>query len=168
MVPIFHAFLDDDGHLISVNGAYYLSLLQNTVCPKQRYLTRRFSLWLMQDSAAIHCRNAVLAFFNEKVRGQVLNRRSENPWPAHRPDLNPLDFHFWVVAQNQVFMEKHNSTHQCVKSFAQGCSQQTISRVGKNVLQRATLCLEVVIFSTFCRTPVVVSLDFSLLNVQNT
>ena len=31
MVSIFHAFLDDNGHLTSVNGVRYLSLLQNTV-----------------------------------------------------------------------------------------------------------------------------------------
>ena len=31
MVPIFHAFLDDNGHLTSVNSARYLSLLQSTV-----------------------------------------------------------------------------------------------------------------------------------------
>ena len=31
MVPIYHAFLDDNGYSISVNGARYLSRLQNTV-----------------------------------------------------------------------------------------------------------------------------------------
>ena len=31
MITIFHAFLDENGHLTSMNGARYLGLLQNTV-----------------------------------------------------------------------------------------------------------------------------------------
>lgn len=145
MVPIFHAFLDDDGQLTSVNGASYLSLLQNTVWPKLRYAATRSSLWWMQDGAPPHCTNSVLAFLNEKFRGRVISRRTANPWPAHSPDLNPLDFHFWAAAQNQVFKEKPDSIDslvQCVKSFAEGYSKETIRRVSKNVLKRVTLCLE--------------------------
>ena len=44
-----------------------------------------------------------------------------------------------------IFKEKPNSIDslvQCVKSFAEGYSQETISRVSKNVLKHATLCLE--------------------------
>ena len=33
MVPIVHAFLDDGGHLSSVNGVSYLRLLQDIICP---------------------------------------------------------------------------------------------------------------------------------------
>ena len=64
-----------------------------------------------------------------------------------------------------IFEEKTNSIDslvQCVKSFAEGYSQETISRVSKNVIKSATLCLKAAgkIFSTFYRTPVVV--PFSL------
>ena len=145
MVPICHAFLDDDGHLTPVNGDCYLSLLQNTVWPKLRYTATRSSLWWMQDGAPPHCTNAVLAFLNEKFRGRVISRRTANPWPAHSPDLNPLDFHFWAAAQNQVFKEKPDSMDslvQCVTSFAEGYCKETIRRVSRNVLKRATLCLE--------------------------
>ena len=105
-VPICHAFLDDDGHLTPVNGECYLSLLQNTVWPKLRYTATRSSLWWMQDGAPPHCTNSVLAFLNEKFQGRVISRRTANPWPAHSPDLNPLDFHFRAAAQNQVFQRK--------------------------------------------------------------
>ena len=55
-------------------------------------------------------------------------------------------------------------THWCNvwKVSPKGYSQQTISRVSKNVLKCATLCLKagVAIFSNFCRTPLVVPLCF--------
>ena len=60
----------------------------------------------------------------------------------------------------RISKEKPNSIDslmQFVKSFAGGNSQETISIVSKNVLKRATFCLEVNIFSNFCRTPVVVT-----------
>ena len=46
------------------------------------------------------------------------------------------------------------------KFSPKGYSHQTISRVSRNVLKCATLCLEVTIFSIFCRTPVDVPLCF--------
>ena len=63
-----------------------------------------------------------------------------------------------------IFKEKPNSINslvQSVKIFAEGYSQETNSRVSKNVLKRATLWRpEVKILSTFCRIPVVVPLCF--------
>ena len=44
-----------------------------------------------------------------------------------------------------IFKEKLNSIDslvQCVKIFVEGCSQETIRRVSKNVLERTTLCLK--------------------------
>ena len=64
--------------------------------------------------------------------------------PAHSPDLNPLDFNFWAAAQTRIHMEKPNSIEsliQCVQTFAEGYSQETIKNVCKNVLKRASLCL---------------------------
>ena len=64
-----------------------------------------------------------------------------------------------------IFKKKPNSIDslvQYVESFAERYSHDTIRRVGKNFLKRATLCLEaeVAIFSIFCRTPIVVPLSF--------
>ena len=44
MVPIVHAFLDDDGHLSSANGVSYLRLLQNIIWPRRRHSATRSSL----------------------------------------------------------------------------------------------------------------------------
>ena len=145
MVPIVHAFLDDDGHLLSVNRVSYLRLLQDIIWPRLRHSATRSQLWWMQDGAPPHCTNESLEFLNEKFRGRVISRRTQNPWPAHSPDLNPLDFHFWAAAQSQVYKEKPDSMEsliQCVQTFAEGYTQETIKNVCKNVLKRASLCLE--------------------------
>ena len=68
MVPIFHVFLDASGHFTSMNGARYLSLLQNTVWSKLWYAATRSFLCWMQDCTPTQCINAVLAFLNEKFR----------------------------------------------------------------------------------------------------
>ena len=65
-------------------------------------------------------------------------------WPAHSPDLNPLDFHFWAAAQNEVYHQKPESIESLidvVKWFATSYNQETIRRVSENVLKRARLCL---------------------------
>ena len=145
MAPLFHAFIDEDGQLISVNGDCYLNLLQNKVWPRLRHTATRSSLWWMQDGAPPHCTNAAITFLNKKFQGRVISRRTANPWPAHSPDLNPLDFHFWAAAQNHVFKVKPasiDSLVECVKSFTEGYSQETIIKTSKNVLKRARLCLE--------------------------
>ncbi|QQP49097.1 Uncharacterized protein FKW44_009626 [Caligus rogercresseyi] len=46
----------------------------------------------MQDGAPQRLHNAALEFLNKKFRGRVISRRTENPWPAHSPDLSPWSF----------------------------------------------------------------------------
>ena len=141
MVPIVHAFLEDDGHLSSVNDVSYLRLLQDIIWPRPSDTVTLSSLWRVQDGAPPHCTNAALEFLNEMFRGRVISRKTENSWPDHSPDLNPLNSNFWAAAQTRVYMEKLDSIKsltQCVQTFA-GYSQETIKNVCKNVLKRASL-----------------------------
>ena len=53
-------------------------------------------------------------------------------------DMNPLDLHFWAVAQSQVYNEEPesiNSFVHCVKTFTEGYSQETTRKVCTNVLK---------------------------------
>lgn len=103
LVSIFYAFLDDGSYLISVNSVCYLSRLHKTFNPRLRDAATRSSLWWMQDGVSPHCTNAAIGFLNAKFHGRVISRRTANPWPSHNPDLNPVDFHFWDAARNQIF-----------------------------------------------------------------
>ncbi|QQP51502.1 Uncharacterized protein FKW44_012886 [Caligus rogercresseyi] len=62
MVPIVHAFLEDDGQLSSVNSDSYLRLLQDIIWPRLCHSATRSLLWWMQDGAPPYCTNAALKF----------------------------------------------------------------------------------------------------------
>jgi len=144
-VPIVHAFITEDGRSVSVTGASYLELLKDTVWPTFRSTATRKQLWWMQDGAPPHCTNDAKAFLLEKFNGRVISRGTDRIWPAHSPDINPLDFHFWSAAQREVYRQKPQNIEelvQCVQDFATACDQRTIKKVAANVLKRARLCLQ--------------------------
>lgn len=144
-IPIVHEFIDDEGQRVSVDSSCYLALLQEKVWPTFRATATRNRLWWMQDGAPPHCTREVKQFLIEKFHGRVISRGTEIIWPAHSPDLNPLDFHFWAAAQKMVYEEKPQSIQDlvnCVKHFSANYDTTTIEKVTKNVLKRARLCLE--------------------------
>ena len=88
--------------ILHLNGSCYLNLLKEVVRPTFHSFTTRKSLWWIQDGASAHCTNDAKEFILEKFRGRVISRRTDIAWPAHSPDINPLDFHFWTLAQRHV------------------------------------------------------------------
>ena len=108
-IPLVHAFIDKRGGKISVNVDCYLKLLQDRVWPLFRSYAKLRNLCWMQDGAPPQCTNVAKSFLKEKFWGSVISRGTEFFWPAHSPDLNPLDFHFWAAAQKQVYLQKPES-----------------------------------------------------------
>ena len=144
-IPIVHAFVGDDGRNQSVNGNVYLELLKEVAWPALRSTATRRRYWWMQDGAPPHCTTLAKEFLIEKFQGRVISRGTPITWPAHSPDLNPLDFYFWGEAQQEVYREQPESIEslvQCVKRFAETREASTIERVAENVLKRAKMCLE--------------------------
>jgi hypothetical protein len=145
-IPVVHAFLDDTGRPQSVNGPCYLSMLQDSVWPKLRHRVTRSSWWWMQDGAPAHCTQPVLSFLNEKFGSRIISRRTDIPWPAHSPDLNVLDFHFWAMAQRRVFAVKPETVDAlitCIKDFAENYSVEALRKACASVRKRARFCLDV-------------------------
>ena len=143
-IPIVHPFITEEGRSLSVNGSVYHDLLQEKVWPTFRSSATRQQLWWMQDGAPAHCTNEAKTFLLEKFQGRVISRGTDRAWPAHSPDLNPLDFHFWSAAQRQVYRSKPENIDglvQVVRDFAANYDQTTIKRVSANVLKRARICL---------------------------
>ena len=59
--------------------------------------------------------------------------------------LNSLDFHFWGVAQQEVYKKRPETVEsliECVKTFAAGYDRSVLNSVAANVLKRAKLCLD--------------------------
>ena len=141
-----HPFIGDDGKCQSVNGDCYLKLLKEVVWPALRYKAGRHKYWWMQDGAPPHCTNLSKQFLLEKFNHRVISRGTPVAWPAHSPDLNPLDFHFWGVAQQHVYREQPDNIEaliQCVSAFAATYDSGTIRKVSENVLKRAKQCSDV-------------------------
>ena len=84
----------------------HLDILEETVWPAVRIPTARKKLWYQQDGAPSHCTNRALAFLNEKFKSRVISRRCSVPWPAHSPDLNPLDYWFWGSIESKICKER--------------------------------------------------------------
>ena len=64
-------------------------------------------------------------------------------WPAHSPNLNPLDFHFWALAERQVYATKPSPVDELIdvfKQYAAECREDVLKNVPLNVLKRARLC----------------------------
>ena len=99
----------------------------------------------MQDGAPPHCPNAAKKFLLNKFKWPVISRGTAVSWPVHTPDLNPLDFHFWGEAKQQVYCEQPQNIEElieCVKKFAAAYGSSTIRRVAENVVKRAKLCVD--------------------------
>ena len=139
-IPIVHAFDKSQ----TVNGACYLALIKEVLWPALRYKATRKDYWWMQDGASSPAPFWQRIFFWEFL-DRVISRGTSIIWPAHSPDLNPLDFHFWGVAHQQVYQEHPETIESlidCVKSFVARYDSSVIERVAANVVKRAKLCLD--------------------------
>ena len=132
--------------LVTVHGASFkLSFLKWLIFPNQR---EKLYLWyaiLFIMSGILRWLSSAKDFLIEKFQDRVISRGTPIIWPAHYPDLNPLEIHFWGLAQQQVYQE-HSETIEsmidCVKSFAARYDSSVIERVAANVVKRAKLCLD--------------------------
>ena len=70
----------------------YNSLLKEQVWPMVKGVATRQKLYFMQNGATCHTVAENLAFLCEKFGGCVISNKTDIPWPANSPDLNPLDF----------------------------------------------------------------------------
>ena len=92
-----------------------------------------------------HTTNDCLKFLQEKFQNRVVSNRLEFFWPAKSPDLNPLDFFFWGIAEKSVYDAKPRSLEQLkkvVELCAKNVSRGTLLKAADNFRKRATLCLE--------------------------
>ena len=61
--------------------------------------------WFMQDGTT-RTVNATLELLKPNFGHRVISRRTNYPWTAHSPDLNPLDFFLWRYAKDHVHADK--------------------------------------------------------------
>lgn len=79
----------------TVNGANYLSMLNNEVLPV--FAQKGMPLFFQQDGAPPHFALSVRQWLNEWFPERWIGRGSSIPWAPRSPDLNPLDFFYGVI-----------------------------------------------------------------------
>ena len=69
-----------------------------------------------------HCSWKLSFLISVKFRGSVISNKTDIPWPANSPDLNPLDFFFWGHAMTHVYRIKPGSIDE-LKSVVNNLAQ---------------------------------------------
>ena len=76
----------------------------------------------------------------------MISRGSEIGWPAHCPDLNPLYFYIWALAQRQVYAAKPSTIAEVInvtKQFASESNEYVLKDVASDVQEMARFCHKV-------------------------
>ena len=129
----------------SINSDKYLEILRDLVWPEIQKIPGHQRFYYQQDGAPCHCAKKCLEFLSEKFKGKVISRRSSRPWPAHSPDLSPLDFWFWgemdeVIRQRQPETLEH--LKEIVEEAAEAKSADEVIKATSSVRKRAILCVK--------------------------
>ena len=142
--------VDEEGNPVSVNSANYRKVIHEQVVPcLPQELLDDGQLWWMQDGATAHTASASMNFLKEIFGTKIISRTASKfggiEWPAHSPDLNPLDFSFWSQAQSEVY-EHHPTTIEEIVAIVEGffgnLNEEKVKKTVANVLKRAQLCVE--------------------------
>ena len=127
----------------SVNSDTYLSLLRENLWPEVKSLSSRRKYFFQQDGAPCHCANKCLEFLQAKFQGRVISRRTPFSWPAHSPDLSPLDYWFWGSIEKNLGQHQPESLSQLkmvVENLASGIDEAQVRRSAENIRKRISLC----------------------------
>ena len=106
--PFF--FEDRDGNTTTINKDRYISVLQKF----WRALLKKCAdtlhqQWMQQDGATPHTARTSLEWLSGHFDARIISRRSAIPWPAHSPDLTPLDFFLWGELKSRVYESEPES-----------------------------------------------------------
>ena len=91
--------------------------------------------WIWGSCLLHHFRQKFL--LNKFGGGRVISSGTQIARPAHSPDLNPLDFCYWALAQKEVYSAKLTAVDELTKSGKRFSEQHL-----ENVVQRANLCVQ--------------------------
>ena len=80
-----------------------------------------------------------------QISGRVISRGTSFPWPAHSPDLSPLDYWLRNSLENSVFDEKPSTIEELkdvVEQAAASISSTAVGAAVANFSRRVFLCLD--------------------------
>lgn len=137
-------FEDDAGATVTVNAKRYKEVLQRfwralqTKCPDT--LT---SQWFQQDGAPPHTARDTLAWLDLRMESRLISKGAAVEWPAHSPDLSPLDFYLWGYLKSRVYSQSPQDVTQlrtAITTAIRQISSDTYARVAEEAKRRAIIC----------------------------
>ena len=93
----------------TLTGDKYLKIPKNQILPQLQQLPNLHDFYFQQDEAPPHYSKGVRGYLHEKFPLTWIGRRGPIDWPAHSPDLTPMDFFFWGVLKDKVYSQKPRS-----------------------------------------------------------
>ena len=100
--------------------------------------------WFQQDGATPHTSNIALEWLETHFCDRVISRKTGHPWPAHSPDLTPLDFFLWGFLKSRVYQGVPKTLPDLKAAIGQEIrriSVDTCAKVVAEVKRRADLCV---------------------------
>ena len=138
--PIF--FEDNEtGQAQTVNTERYVSML-NTVFNSET-IAEVADHWFQQDGAPCHTSKLSMACLEEKFPSRLISAKSEFPWPACSPDLNPLDYFLWGHVKSKVFESDPQNTEELKEAVMEAIASvpvDMLQRTVDNFVRRLDLC----------------------------
>ena len=143
--PFF--FEDDAGKVLTINSDRYIQVLRKFFDQLQEILPVRLmqEQWVQQDGASPHVSGKALQWINDHFPDRRISRRTDCPWSANSPDLNPLDFHLWGYLKDKLCGKVFRDTHElkeaiCAETYR--VSRDQCERVIDHFVLRVQKCID--------------------------
>lgn len=87
------------------NGKRYELLIDRIVAQLHAQLSPEDfrKCWWQQDGASSHTAGDSLGAIQEHFGTRIISRGATLNWPAHSPNLNPLDYWFWAHLRSRLY-----------------------------------------------------------------
>ncbi|XP_066582721.1 uncharacterized protein [Prorops nasuta] len=132
-----------------LTGDIYAEFLENQLPDllEDVPLEIRQKMWFQHDGAAPHNAATAKGVLHRKFPGKWIGRGGPIPWPARSPDLNPLDFFFWVALKEKVYTGRHLMRDQeelaaRLNVAITEITPEMVATVQANLLRRARACID--------------------------
>jgi hypothetical protein len=70
------------------------------------------SEWFQQDGATAHTARVLMSVLQEMFQQHVISHGSDDPWPAHSPDLSTCEYFLWWYLKGKVLISKPRTTEE--------------------------------------------------------
>ena len=137
-------FQNTDGSTATITTERYVQVLNRFWKELQtRHPQDMTTSWFQQDGAPPHTSHVTLQWLKDHFSGRLISRKTENVWPAHSPDISPLDFYLWGYLKSRVYRTCPQTLvdlKKAIRREIRGISLQTCQKAIEDVTVRAELC----------------------------